>query len=77
MAFVLQLPVTGRVYSRTSKNQRPKQSSLSIKAVAAPELSPEKAGTAGAKNQLEALKQMSKIVADSGVNSLAYKPFAC
>lgn len=40
---------------------------LSVKAVAAPELSPKEAGTAGAKNQLDALKQMSKIVADSGV----------
>lgn len=37
------------------------------RAVAAPELSPKEAGTAGAKNQLDALKQMSKIVADSGV----------
>ena len=40
---------------------------LRVNAVAAPELSPKEAGTAGAKNQLEALKQMSKIVADSGV----------
>ena len=46
---------------RISKNQ------LVVRAVAAPELSPKEAGTAGAKNQLEALKQMSKIVADSGV----------
>lgn len=37
------------------------------RAVAAPQLSPKEAGTEGAKNQLEALKQMSKIVADSGV----------
>jgi hypothetical protein len=40
---------------------------LVARAVAAPQLSPKEAGTEGAKNQLEALKQMSKIVADSGV----------
>jgi transaldolase len=45
-------------------------------AVAAPQLSPKEAGTEGAKNQLEALKRMSKIVADSGeINQIKrYKP---
>ena len=47
----------------------PLRQRLVVKAVAAPELSPKEAGTAGAKNQLDALKQMSKIVADSGVSS--------
>ena len=36
-------------------------------AAAATQLSPKECGTENAKNQLEALKQMSKVVADSGV----------
>ena len=53
--------------SVASRAGRPLKKQLTVKAVAAPELSPKEAGTAGAKNQLDAIKQMSKIVADSGV----------
>lgn len=66
MTFRLNLTSKARI-SRSSRDGRRR---LTIKAVAAPELSPEQAGTAGAKNQLDALKKMSKIVADSGVRVL-------
>ena len=46
------------------------------RAVAAPELSPKEAGTHGASNQLAALKQMSKIVADSGVSPCLAQSFS-
>ena len=42
---------------------------LVTKAAAATQLSPKECGTEDAKNQLEALKQMSKVVADSGVRT--------
>ena len=47
----------------------PGRKRLIARATAAPQLSPKEAGTESAKNQLDALKQMSKIVADSGVSS--------
>ena len=52
----------------TRRMRSPRVQKMAAKAVAAPELSPKEAGVEGAKNQLEALKQMSKIVADSGVS---------
>lgn len=63
------IPVTSgtriSVLPRSRKNVRRQKL---VKAVAAPaELSPKEAGTEDSKNQLEAIKQMSKIVADSGV----------
>lgn len=74
MAFAVPLPAAGRTCGQinAAKRARPSNNGFSTKAVAAPELSPEKAGTAGAKNQLDALKQMSKIVADSGVSNACY-----
>lgn len=66
-------PSVGPRVGRLSRRQ------LTARAVAAQELSPKEAGTDGAKNQLDALKQMSKIVADSGVSflsaiALMYRP---
>lgn len=68
VANILNNRFNTRGVSRGSQSRRAQR--LVPRAVAAPELSPKEAGVEGAANQLDALKQMSKIVADSGVRVL-------
>ena len=56
-----------RMSTRVPASRPARIPKLVPRAVAAQELSPKEAGVEGAANQLEALKKMSKIVADSGV----------
>ena len=56
-----------RMNTRVASTRPARTPKFITRAVAAPELSPKEAGVEGAANQLDALKKMSKIVADSGV----------
>lgn len=78
--------VSGRVtppaFSRTARRSRPVKCRLPRTTVAqavAQEQTPQQAGTKEAENQLEALKAISLVVADTGeIDSIrSYKPVDC
>ena len=69
--------VNGRVNTAPSQQSQSRKIAARFvpRAAAATELSPKEAGVDGAANQLDALKQMSKIVADSGVCHSCIYPY--